>query len=140
MLEVTIEERACTRIQLELGVVSLKLNVQSNTGWPDRLYLVPGGKPFFIEFKQPGAEPEPRQRLIHAQLRYLGYEVEVHDTIEEAVQAVKRKLEAAIEAGWAHSEAKASAAKMDAAQLPEKIRKVHAGARSGSAVPRPRTR
>lgn len=88
MLETDIEQRACARALKELGVRSLKLNVVGQTGWPDRMFFVPGGRPLFIEFKRPGEEPGPKQQHIHALLRHIKYEVQVHDTVDGAFQAV----------------------------------------------------
>lgn len=137
--ELDIEEAACAEVSKRFGIVSLKLNVQSNTGWPDRMFLIPGGRPFYIEFKQPGEEPDPRQRLIHAQLKYLQYEVETHDTVQGAVHAVEKRLAAAVKAGWAHSEGAAQTAKMEAARVPEKGNEVHVRAWRGRTLPRPGT-
>lgn len=86
--EAVIERCACERALRELGVRSLKLNVTGSTGWPDRLFFIPGGRPLFIEFKRPGEEPGPKQLHIHAWLRHIKYEVQVHDTVEGAFQAI----------------------------------------------------
>ena len=91
--ETAIERCACGRALRELGVRSLKLNITGNTGWPDRLFFIPGGRPLFIEFKRPGEEPGPKQRHIHAVLKHNGYEVQVHDSIDGAVDAIKRRVE-----------------------------------------------
>lgn len=132
-LEVDIEERAVT-LASGLGVTALKLNLTGNAGWPDRLFLIPGGRPFFIEFKQPLEEPEPRQRLIHAHLTYLGYDCETHSNAEEAITAIRLRLDAAAKAGWRHSARKAAAA-LAAAHLPKAGRKVPGRAGGGGVVP-----
>ena len=90
-----IERRACKRILDQLGVYSIKLTTPGQSGFPDRLFLIPGGRPFFIEFKRPGEEPRPLQHHIHQLLRQLGYDVEVHDAIEPAFAAVSKRLDAA---------------------------------------------
>lgn len=95
MLESKIEKKACWRILRQLGVRSLKLNVSGSTGWPDRIFFIPGGRPLFIEFKQPGEEPRPKQVYIHGILKHLDYEVQVHDTVDGAFQAVTQALETA---------------------------------------------
>lgn len=101
-LERDIEEDACTRAEQELGVFSLKLNVKSNTGWPDREFFIPGGKPFLIEFKRPGEPLSRRQELIIERLRYARYDVEVHDNADEAFRAIAKRVDAArISAGRA---------------------------------------
>jgi uncharacterized protein YyaL (SSP411 family) len=93
--ESKIELRAVQKVHKDLGVLGIKLTTKSGTGWPDRMFLVPGGRPFFIEFKQPGEEPRPKQDFVHALLRRLGYDVEAHDTVEGAVAAVGQRVDAA---------------------------------------------
>ena len=123
-LEVYIENAACDRILTELGIFSLKLNVKGNTGWPDREFFVPGGCPMLIEFKRPGGGLEkdlsPKQELIIERLLYARYQVEVHDTVEGAFEAVKRAL--------------------DAAQLSAGSRSVFDKTALGRTLPRPRPR
>lgn len=87
--ESTIERRACQRVLKELGVRSVKFVTPGDTGYPDRIFWIPGGKPLFIEFKVPGAEPRPKQIYIHELLRKLGYQVEVCDNEEDTVKIVK---------------------------------------------------
>ena len=91
-LEANIERRACTRALRELGVRSLKLNVRGQTGWPDRLFMIPGGRPLFIEFKRPGGELSARQQYMIKMIKHRGYEVQVHDTIDGAFQAILEAL------------------------------------------------
>lgn len=135
-LEVKIEERT-VELAAALGVTSLKLNVKSTTGWPDRMFLIPGGRPFFIEFKQPGEEPEPRQRVVHAHLAYLQYDCETHDNAEEALTAIKVRLDSAIKGGWRHSADQAAAA-LEAARVSKESGKVPVGARGRRTIPRSR--
>jgi hypothetical protein len=97
-----------------LGILGSKLNVLGDTGWPDRVFWLPGGKPLLIEFKQPGGELEPKQIEIHAQLRRLGYDVQVHDNAAEAFSAV-------IDA-------------VDTPRLPKESRQILTRARRGCAV------
>ena len=56
--EAKVERKVCDDALKKLGVPSFKWGVD---GWPDRIFLIPGGRPFFIEFKAPGEEPNPRQ-------------------------------------------------------------------------------
>jgi hypothetical protein len=63
----------------KLCILHVKLNIRGRRGWPDREFLIPGGKPLFMEFKRPGEEPEPIQEFIHGQLRDAGYTVLVID-------------------------------------------------------------
>src|SRR5690606_26564047 len=89
VLETDIEEWVVTEAE-RLGVPSLKLNLRGNRGWPDRIFLIPGGRPLFIEFKRPGEEPRKLQQQRHRILRKLGYEVEVHEERQAALDAVRQ--------------------------------------------------
>ena len=91
-LEKDIEDRACKRAFSELGVRNIKVNTLTETGWPDRMFLIPGGMPLFIEFKQPGEEPRAKQLHIHALLKGLGYLVKVCDNEEDAMEAIRMTI------------------------------------------------
>jgi hypothetical protein len=54
-----------------------------NTGVPDRLVLLPGGKAVFVELKAPGKEPTKMQLLQHRRIRSLGFTVLVIDNKEK---------------------------------------------------------
>lgn len=90
--EAKIERKATHDAEHKLGIMSVKWGVD---GWPDRIFLMPGGRPFFIEFKAPGEEPDPRQQFRIECLVKWGYDVEVHDDSNLAIQAIARRLEAA---------------------------------------------
>lgn len=81
--------------ELLVPSIPLKLARGSETGRPDDLFLIPGGKPFFIEFKWGAFEPEPKQEYWHGVLESLGYDVEVHNSVEEALTAIALKVVAA---------------------------------------------
>jgi len=90
-------ERAVARdAHTGYGVESLKFTPLGETGIPDRWFLIPGGRPFLIEFKAPGEEPKPKQDYWIAKLRRLGYDVEVHDTYEGALEAIVLRLRKAL--------------------------------------------
>jgi hypothetical protein len=89
------------RVLTDLGVFSVKISKAQESGYPDREFLLPEGRPFFIEFKAPGRKPTKRQLLVHERLRYLGYDVEVHDNVDRAVAAVASRLRAAAGPGVA---------------------------------------
>lgn len=93
ILESKIERDAVELVWRHLGIVGSKLVTPGDTGYPDRIFWLPAGKPLLIEFKKPGEEPEPKQEYIHDQLRKLGYIVEVHDNAVRAFQAVIQALE-----------------------------------------------
>lgn len=90
--EASIEQSACTAVLARFGVESRKLTTPGHSGTMDRMFLIPGGRPLLIEFKKPGEQPRPLQLAEHALWKKLGYDVEVHDTVEGAVEAVRRAL------------------------------------------------
>jgi len=95
VLERLIEKRTVAKAQKEFKITALKLNVAGRRGYPDRMFLIPGGKPFFIEFKRPGSVPTSLQSYTIKNLQNLGYDVEIHNNVEEALQAIGRRMEAA---------------------------------------------
>jgi hypothetical protein len=64
-------------------------------GWPDFIYLIPGGRPLFIEFKATGKRATRTQEWRIRILEELGYDVEVADSVDVAKEAITRALEAA---------------------------------------------
>lgn len=70
-----------------------KMNGMGSRGWPDRLFWIPFGAPFLIEFKRPGGSCTPLQLLTQQRLREAGYEVEVHDSKTEAIAAIQRRMD-----------------------------------------------
>jgi hypothetical protein len=92
-LESKAEHDTKERAQMELGVECIKLKARS---WPDKMFMIPGGRPFLIEFKRKNEVLRKNQQLKVWRLEKLGYDVEVHDSTEEAVEAIRiRVLEAA---------------------------------------------
>src|SRR4051812_29947491 len=71
--ENVLRDRVCRDALEHYGVPSLQLNLQQNAGHPDRLFLVPGGRPLFMEFKRPGDRPRPLQLHRLETLVMLGY-------------------------------------------------------------------
>jgi len=88
--ENTIEKRLKKEIEL-IGGKALKFTSPGNSGVPDRIVLLPGGKIIFIELKAPGEKPSALQRYRAKQLRTLGFEVRCIDSIE-GVQAFISEL------------------------------------------------
>jgi hypothetical protein len=87
--ESAIEKTACRQIYAYFGVESLKLNVRSNTGYPDRIFFLPGGRPVFIEFKRPGGILSAKQRYQKKKLEGMGYPVFVAYSESQALHFVK---------------------------------------------------
>lgn len=102
--EATIERWVVKHAWADYGVESIKLTIGG--GYPDRFFLIPGGRPLMVEFKRAGGKPDPRQIEVHKKLHKLGYDVQVHDdrdvalaAVVEAVQRAKRLATELHEAG-----------------------------------------
>lgn len=65
------------------GGICLKIPAIHFAGIPDRLALLPGGRAVFVELKSEGRKPRKLQRIVHTQLRRLGFPVWVIATKEE---------------------------------------------------------
>jgi hypothetical protein len=86
----------------------------------DRWIFLPMGHLFIVEFKRKKGGVLKRRQIIEInELKELGYDVEVHDDADEAIEAVRRRMEAQ--------------------RLPEKSREVHARELLCWDVPRSRT-
>lgn len=92
-VESDIEQEAVDLVLKYLGIKGSKLRIIGETGFPDRIFWMPGGKPLLIEFKRPGEWPTMKQRHVHKSLKDLGYKVEVHDGALYAFQAVINAVE-----------------------------------------------
>ena len=94
MGEIAIEQAVMLKAR-QLGIVGLKLTSPGNTGLPDRMFLIPGGRPLYIEFKKPGEELEPKQVYWYNIFKLLNYHIEVHDSVEGAIVAIRRAVDEA---------------------------------------------
>ena len=92
VLESDIERKVCELAATKLGIINIKLTSSGSTGYPDRIFWVPGGKPVMIEFKRPGGIVRPKQVYIHKLLRARGYQVEVCDNVEDAMSILETAL------------------------------------------------
>jgi len=63
----------------EAGGICLKFSSFIQTGYPDRIVLLPYGLSAWVELKSRGARPKPLQRVRHDELRALGHPVYVID-------------------------------------------------------------
>lgn len=91
--EEKIENKFVTWVRHNPPLICVKLNIQGNKGYPDRMILMPNGKAIFIEFKAPGKTAYLLQQYMHREMRKLGFAVEVHDTVKGAIEFVERELE-----------------------------------------------
>lgn len=89
-------ERTFSKYVDDKGGIAVKLLSQFVNGLPDRMYLLPGGRALFIEFKSTGKKPTRIQEHIIGRVRKLGFTVLVVDSPEtwkEAVLAVDKLLD-----------------------------------------------
>ena len=89
MLEKDIESKVCTYAE-EKGLLQYKFTSPMRAAVPDRMFIVPGGKLFFIEFKREGAAPTPQQVREHARLVTWGVAVYLIDTVTDGKAVVDR--------------------------------------------------
>lgn len=82
MLEKQIEERVGTYAK-EQGFLVYKFTSPQRAAVPDRLYITPRGKVFFVEFKREGMKPTPAQQREHERLREQGVMVFVIDDVDK---------------------------------------------------------
>ena len=73
---------------LGIKVIRLYFGPGITTGWPDVLFLIPGGRPLFIEFKAPGNIPTKKQQKRMCDLRNAGYCVTWCDSIKGALAVI----------------------------------------------------
>ena len=76
------EKQIEKKLRIEVGKlngIAMKLQSQYYTGLPDRMILMPGGRIRFAEIKTTGKKPTPRQKIVHQELRGLGFRVDVID-------------------------------------------------------------
>lgn len=81
MEESKIEKRLKKEIEL-IGGKALKFVSPGMSGVPDRIILLPHGRIVFIELKAPGKKPRPIQIKRIKELKDLGFDVRVIDSIK----------------------------------------------------------
>ena len=84
--ESEVETKSCLKARRKLGALNLKTYTAH---WPDRVFFLPGGKCFFVEFKRPespgrrAGRPRVPQKKAIEKLRQLGFRVFVVRSEEE---------------------------------------------------------
>lgn len=86
-----IIERHMVEAIKNLGLLALKYSNATQSGYPDRLVLLPEGRVLWVELKSRGCKPTKLQQLRHAELRRMGHTVEVVDSLD-AVAAITERL------------------------------------------------
>lgn len=74
----------------EQGIPTLKLKLDANSGWPDRIFLLDKGRAAFIEFKRKGKRPTDLQHHRLAILTSLGHHACWAERAQDAIYWLKR--------------------------------------------------
>ena len=100
MLEKEIEAKVCDYAK-EKGMLVYKFSSPNHVGVPDRLFLMPLGKAFFIEFKAKGGKATPMQIREGERMKEKHFHVYLIDSMEagkEVIDAEWEMVEATLEA------------------------------------------
>ena len=81
MREREVEKYLVKRVK-ELGGTCRKAVWIGARGCPDRMVLLPGRAPIFVELKAPGQKLQPHQEREHKRLRDAGVRVATIDSLE----------------------------------------------------------
>lgn len=87
MLEKQIETKVCDYAKTK-NVLVYKFTSPARAAVPDRLFIGPTGRVWFIEFKREGQKPTPAQEREHARLRGHNVSVFVIDDVEQGKAVV----------------------------------------------------
>lgn len=87
MLEKQIEAKVCDYAKSK-GALVYKFTSPARAAVPDRLFIGPTGRVWFIEFKREGQKPTPAQEREHARLRGHNVSVFVIDDVEQGKAVV----------------------------------------------------
>lgn len=87
MLEKDIERAVCKYAESR-GMLQYKFTSPARAAVPDRMFIVPSGVVFFIEFKAPGKKATPQQSREHTRLNSQGCRVFVIDDVEKGKRMV----------------------------------------------------
>lgn len=71
----------------------MALQPGASRGFPDMVFLVPGGKPLLVEFKRPGKKPNKFQTHTLDQLKELGYAAFWSDDAAAVIQLLESTLD-----------------------------------------------
>lgn len=91
MLEKQIEKAVCDYAKSK-GVLCYKFVSPGHAGVPDRMFVLPGGIVFFIEFKRTGCVPTPLQMREIERLRSQELSVFVIDNIVEGTSCIDQMM------------------------------------------------
>jgi len=75
-----------------LGAIVYKFTSPSKRSVPDRVFVLPGGRVFWMELKRRGHKPTPAQAVEIEKLRKQGATVYVVDNVELGKEIVKNEF------------------------------------------------
>lgn len=79
--EKSIEQYLVKQVR-KMGGICLKYFNLGDTGYPDRICLLPEGKVLFVELKSKGEKPRKIQMVRMNELKSMGFEVHICDSKE----------------------------------------------------------
>lgn len=85
-------ERALVEAVEKKGGKALKFYSATQTGYPDRVVMLPQGRIAWVELKSKGKKPTKLQTIRHEELRALGFQVAVIDNADDARQFPERMV------------------------------------------------
>lgn len=92
MLEKQIEKAVCDYAKVK-GMLVYKFSSPGHAAVPDRMFILPGGKVFMIEFKAKGKKPTPAQIRENLRLKSQGINSYFIDDVEEGIMTIDIELE-----------------------------------------------
>lgn len=87
MRESAIESSVC-RYAKDCGILAYKFNSMGRAGVPDRLFLVPDGRIFFIEFKTPTGRLSKLQGHEIRRIRRVNHDVYVVNSVPQGREII----------------------------------------------------
>lgn len=85
-------EKKLREVVKRMGGKALKFSSPYETGYPDRLVLMPNRRAYWAEIKTTGKKPTPKQLLRQTELREMGFVAEIIDS-EETLRNFLKKIE-----------------------------------------------
>ena len=90
-LEKDIESKV-REFAMKQGCLVYKFTSPAKRSVPDRMFVNPGGRVWFIEFKRKGEKPTPAQAVEIAKLQKQGVSVYVVDNVATGKQVVDSEM------------------------------------------------
>lgn len=90
-LEKVIEKKVCDYAKAK-GILVFKFTSPARRSVPDRMFILPGGKVFFIEFKRKGQKPTDAQTVEIKKMEKQGSHVHVVDNVLEGKEIIDAEL------------------------------------------------